>query len=161
MNREFYYEFSIEVEGLSDEHVDQLYDAGCDDALVAGSNNRIFVDFCRLSTSYGEAVKSAIENIEKAGGTVVDIVRIDYENPPEHYCMDQAGEVVEDPVEHYARNAKLYVGVVVAAGRRLMERARTSFYGSDVIEIAPGSPLDQMAKRHEAANAPKDEAQQP
>jgi hypothetical protein len=73
------YSFTIRVSGLStdaDHYENALYEAGCDDALIAVIDDTIFVDFDREATSFEEAVRSATLNIEKAGGKVIEVKRI-------------------------------------------------------------------------------------
>ena len=70
------YSFTVRVSGLSsdpDQYEDALYEAGCNDALVAVIDNTIFVDFDREAPSFEEAVRSATFNIEKAGGRVAEV----------------------------------------------------------------------------------------
>jgi hypothetical protein len=73
------YSFTVRVSGLStdpDHYEDALYEAGCDDALIAVIDDTIFVDFDREAPSFDEAVRSATLNIEKAGGKVAEVKRI-------------------------------------------------------------------------------------
>src|SRR5579864_5184959 len=45
---------------------DNLYEAGCDDALINFRNGRVFLDFSRESLTLQEAVISAIKDIKSA-----------------------------------------------------------------------------------------------
>ncbi len=68
------FSFTLQVEGLDpkhEEYEDLLYQAGCEDALVAVIDGTIFVDFDREAFSYDGAVAAARMDIEKAGGQVV------------------------------------------------------------------------------------------
>jgi hypothetical protein len=73
------YSFTVGVTGIevsSHPWEDALYEAGCDDALVAVVNGQIQVDFDRTASSYEEAVQSATVSIQKAGGTVNYVERL-------------------------------------------------------------------------------------
>jgi len=70
------FSFTVQVSGLSvdtDHYENALYEAGCDDALICVVGGAIFLDFDREAHSFEEAVKSAVLNIEKAGGVVASI----------------------------------------------------------------------------------------
>ncbi|QDT63365.1 helix-turn-helix transcriptional regulator [Calycomorphotria hydatis] len=66
------FSFWIDAEGgLTDELVDQLYEAGCDDALVGAIDDHVYLDFDREAPSIGEAISSAIRDIRSAGCSVI------------------------------------------------------------------------------------------
>ena len=70
------FSFTVQVSGLgvdADHYENALYEAGCDDALIAVVGDAVFLDFDREAPSFEEAVKSAVLNIEKAGGVVASI----------------------------------------------------------------------------------------
>jgi hypothetical protein len=72
--------FTVEVSGIDIEggdYEDSLYEAGCGDALVMVIDGRLVLDFSRRASSFGLAVESAIKDISKAGGTVIDIKKIE------------------------------------------------------------------------------------
>ncbi|EPB6719836.1 helix-turn-helix transcriptional regulator [Vibrio fluvialis] len=54
---------------------DDLYEAGCDDATIATYNGTIYLSFYRESESYGEAVLSAIQDVEKVNQ--IQVVSVD------------------------------------------------------------------------------------
>lgn len=59
--------FTLLAEGRdlqAGEVVDALFDAGCDDALVGSSEGVQFLDFDREAGSFGEAVLSAVADVE-------------------------------------------------------------------------------------------------
>ena len=71
------YAFTLEVSGIDtgrENYEDALYEAGCDDALLAVVNGTLFLDFQRRGSSFEDAVKSASRDIELAGGKVVRVV---------------------------------------------------------------------------------------
>ena len=71
------HQFVLIVEGpdlQSAEMFDAVVEAGCDDALVGCSNGVQFVDFEREAPSAGEAVRSAVANLESLPG--VSVVRV-------------------------------------------------------------------------------------
>ncbi|MHC5539960.1 hypothetical protein ACYOEI_17205, partial [Singulisphaera rosea] len=64
------YWFSVIVEGpeeLTDEVVDKLYEAGCDDGTVSTRDTVHRIGFAREALSFHEAVGTAIAHIEGAG----------------------------------------------------------------------------------------------
>jgi len=71
------YAFTLEVSGIvtgRENYEDVLYEAGCDDALIAVVNETMFLDFHRGGLSFEDAVKSASHDVERAGGKVVRVV---------------------------------------------------------------------------------------
>jgi hypothetical protein len=71
------YAFTLEVSGIDtgrENYEDALYEAGCDDALIAVVNGTMFLDFHRAGLSFEDAVKSAFRDVEAAGGKVVRVV---------------------------------------------------------------------------------------
>jgi hypothetical protein len=74
------YSFTVRVSGVNtdaDHYEDAFYEAGCSDALVAVIDDNIFLDFDRDAPSFEEAIKSATLDIERAGGKVLDVKRIE------------------------------------------------------------------------------------
>jgi hypothetical protein len=73
------YSFTLEVSGIDtgrENYEDALYEAGCDDALIAVVNGSMFLDFHRDGSSFESAVESASRSIELAGGEVIRVVPI-------------------------------------------------------------------------------------
>lgn len=73
MNR---YGFTVRVEGIDvtgDNYEDALYEAGCDDALVLVVNGNLCLDFYREGRDFDEAVASAQQNVQRAGGNIVRV----------------------------------------------------------------------------------------
>jgi hypothetical protein len=71
------YMFTLEVSGIDtarENYEDALYEAGCDDALIAVVDGTMFLDFHREGLSFEDAVKSASHDVELAGGKVARIV---------------------------------------------------------------------------------------
>ncbi len=58
---------------------DDLYEAGCDDALVNYRNGAVYLEFSREATSLEEAVVSAIKDV-KTASTKVGVSRVSPEN---------------------------------------------------------------------------------
>jgi hypothetical protein len=74
------YSFTARVSGVNtdtDHYEDALYEAGCSDALIAVIGDNVFLDFDRDASSFEEAIRSATLDIEKAGGKVLDVKRIE------------------------------------------------------------------------------------
>lgn len=66
--------FTLTVEGRdfqAGEVVDALFDAGCDDAMVGSSEGAQFLDFDREAGSLGEAVLSAVADVESVEDLLV------------------------------------------------------------------------------------------
>lgn len=65
---EFTLKFTLrDLEQSSDDYIDALYEAGCDDALVGlGMRGRIALTFCRNAQTVDEAVQSAVRDVLKA-----------------------------------------------------------------------------------------------
>lgn len=64
------YDFSLVYTGvtdLTDEMLDALYEAGCDDATIGIQNGFFFADFGRAAATFREALISAIEDVERSG----------------------------------------------------------------------------------------------
>lgn len=72
------YEFTLTIEGpdlLTDEAMDALFEAGCDDGTFGTSGGAQEADFHREASSFEEAVASATAAIESAvpGARVVRV----------------------------------------------------------------------------------------
>jgi len=70
------YEFVVTLaEGTehSDELVEALYEAGCDDGSVWSSAAVVQIGFTRRAESLEEAIRSAVADLQKAGCTVVRV----------------------------------------------------------------------------------------
>ena len=70
------YSFTMQVSGIdtAGSYEDRLYDAGCNDALVAVLSGTLYLDFDREASSFDAAVQSAKQDIERAGGYVVEVM---------------------------------------------------------------------------------------
>ncbi len=61
--------FTLIIEGpdlQSDELIDGLFEAGCDDALIGQANGIQFADFDREADTLEDAVRSAITALESS-----------------------------------------------------------------------------------------------
>jgi len=68
--------FTLEVSGINPENPrfeDALFKAGCDDALIAVVDDRLYLDFDREAASFDLAVASATKDVSSAGGKVIHI----------------------------------------------------------------------------------------
>lgn len=75
------YAFTIilsNTDSLTVAMADKLFEAGCDDASPSSREGTVSVHFDREATSLGEAVGSAIRDVEKAGYSVA---RVEIERP--------------------------------------------------------------------------------
>lgn len=82
------FEFTLILSGISDfddDLVDQLVEAGCDDATVAQRYGRVYMTFARQANSHQEAILSAIRDIHRAkiGATVMRIEDCNLVTPAE------------------------------------------------------------------------------
>ena len=69
------YSFTLQVSGIdtAGNYEDRLYEAGCSDALVAVLSGTLYLDFDREAPSFNAAVRSAEQDVERAGGHVVKV----------------------------------------------------------------------------------------
>jgi hypothetical protein len=73
------YEFTlvIEADAATDEMVDRLYEAGCDDATIGRQHGQTIAMFDRVAKTYGDAIASAVKDVQKAGYSVARVVADD------------------------------------------------------------------------------------
>jgi predicted DNA-binding transcriptional regulator AlpA len=72
------YEFTLVLQrGLDDAAVDALFEAGCDDATLGEVDGVGYADFIREAPSFGDALRSAIEQVESVPGVRVARVEPD------------------------------------------------------------------------------------
>jgi len=67
------YEFTLvlsEIEAISEDLENRLYEAGCDDALLGIRDRTPYLDFDRESATAAEALMTAIEDAERAGAEI-------------------------------------------------------------------------------------------
>jgi hypothetical protein len=76
------------VDVLSEELEDQLYEAGCDDALLLSRDGVVCLDFEREAAGLEDAVVSAIHNVEGVGRRVLRV------EPDELVTASEIGERV-------------------------------------------------------------------
>jgi hypothetical protein len=82
------YEFTLVLDRVDDQTEgleDQLFEAGCDDALINFRNGTVYLDFNREAPSAEDAVISAIKDVEKStlGAKVISILPDDQVNAAE------------------------------------------------------------------------------
>ena len=66
--------FTLIVEGIdlqAEPTIDALFEAGCDDATVGRVDGVQYIDFDREAESLGEAIISAVRDVEKIDGAAV------------------------------------------------------------------------------------------
>ena len=71
------HEFCIIASGLdpeSEEFESRFLSAGCDDATVSFQKGHIIVDFTREAERLEDAIASAIDNVKRAGATVIQVI---------------------------------------------------------------------------------------
>lgn len=78
-----HYEFTLvlrNVDEVTPGLEDQLYEAGCDDALIHFRSGAVYLDFDRQASSLEDAVLSAIKQVESApvGAIVIHVAPEDY-----------------------------------------------------------------------------------
>jgi len=71
--------FTVYVGGidLTGRYEDALYEAGCDDATIIVRDGIMHLDFERLACAFSDAVGSAMHDIEKAGGRILRVERVE------------------------------------------------------------------------------------
>jgi hypothetical protein len=70
--------FTLQVAGIDpkkDDYEDALYEAGCNDALIAVVDDEVFLDFDREAPSFDEAVQSAKQDVQRAGAMVIRVLQ--------------------------------------------------------------------------------------
>jgi hypothetical protein len=70
--------FTLQVAGIDpkkDDYEDALYEAGCNDALIAVVDDEVFLDFEREAPSFDEAVQSAKQDVQRAGAVVIRVLQ--------------------------------------------------------------------------------------
>jgi hypothetical protein len=70
------YSFTLILSGVTAitlDMADALFEAGCDDATPASCDGVVTVDFDRGAESLGDAIASAVMDIERAGYTVARV----------------------------------------------------------------------------------------
>ena len=75
------WEFTVMLAGVDEitpELAEALYEAGCDDGTVGSSCGIATVSFAREASSLEQAIRSAIADIQRAGGRV-ECVQIEHE----------------------------------------------------------------------------------
>ncbi|MBV8399037.1 MAG: hypothetical protein JOZ58_15995 [Acetobacteraceae bacterium] len=67
--------FTLHVAGtdLKGDYEDRLFEAGCDDALVAVLDGTLYLDFDRDAPTFDAAVESAKQDVGRAGGRVLEV----------------------------------------------------------------------------------------
>jgi hypothetical protein len=102
------YEFSVILSGipdLTDEVLDRLYEAGCDDAMFGERDGVTFADFTRQADSLREAVITAIRDVQKAGIGA----RVVHVEPDEFVTMSEIArrlEVTREGVRKWVLGAR-------------------------------------------------------
>jgi hypothetical protein len=74
------FEFQLilrDIQEVTEELADSLFDAGCDDGTPFSSQGITAVGFSREADSLEEAVRSAIADVNKAGFTVARVESVD------------------------------------------------------------------------------------
>lgn len=64
------------VEDLSQEVLDPLFEAGCDDATIGTQRGAFFLDFARQAPSFRIALASAIADVERSG-LGLELIRVE------------------------------------------------------------------------------------
>jgi hypothetical protein len=70
------YSFTLILAGVTEitvEMADALFEAGCDDATPGSCEGIVSVDFDREADSLGDAIGSAVKNVERAGYAVARV----------------------------------------------------------------------------------------
>ncbi|MEX0716904.1 MAG: hypothetical protein WD066_09965 [Planctomycetaceae bacterium] len=75
----FEFILKLDIEQFSDEEIERLYEAGCDDGLPGSVGGVAEILFGREAESFGEAVSSAMRDVGRSGvaAAIVSIVPLD------------------------------------------------------------------------------------
>jgi predicted DNA-binding transcriptional regulator AlpA len=73
----FEYSFTLVIEGDVDPRIDELFEAGCDDATFGSVDGVNYADFDREAETFGRAIRSALADVESVPGLVVRRVEPD------------------------------------------------------------------------------------
>lgn len=67
------FEFDVEIDAadISNELVDRVFDAGCDDAILCKTDRVVYLSFERKDKTRDLAVRNAIRALDEAGIPVV------------------------------------------------------------------------------------------
>ena len=71
------YNFTLILDGDVENHLDELFEAGCDDATFGTVDGVHYADFDREASSLAEAIASAIDDVESVPGLRVRRVEPD------------------------------------------------------------------------------------
>jgi hypothetical protein len=69
--------FTLQIAGVDPkrpDYEDALYEAGCDDALIAVVDDEVFLDFDREANTLDEAIRSAKRDVQRAGAMVIRVL---------------------------------------------------------------------------------------
>lgn len=73
----FEYSFTLVIDGDVEPHIDELFEAGCDDATFGSVDGVYYADFDREAETLGRAISSAMTDVESVSGLVVRRVEPD------------------------------------------------------------------------------------
>lgn len=170
------FEFSIIASGLDPEAEDfetRFFEAGCDDATISLQKGHIILDFAREASSFDDAIRSAIADVERAGAIVdhvepdtlvnlsdiaarVGVTRAAVSN----YARGDRGEAFPAPVRRVTTDAALYDWVEVAAWFQHRGAVTEQVYQNAVIVREVNTDLDhQHRERQLAAEKAQDRRQ--
>lgn len=62
------YGFTLVIEGDVESRLDELFEAGCDDATFGSVDGVHYAEFDRAASTFEEAVSSAVADVERVGG---------------------------------------------------------------------------------------------
>lgn len=99
--------FTLVASGLSpqdDDFEERLFAAGCDDATVSFSRGRTILDFAREGKNFVQALVSAVESVEAAGGR---IERIEPDPLVSASDIARRTNLTRAAVSNYAKGARL------------------------------------------------------
>jgi len=101
------HEFELALAGqwddLTNEMVDRLYEAGCDDGTIVYSAGHVTVGFDREAPSMLEAIASAVADLRKAGFEVERVAETDL--------------VTQSEIARRTDKSKQYIGQLIAGHR--------------------------------------------
>jgi transposase-like protein len=100
---------------------DSLFEAGCDDGLLCSYNQTVYITFMRESSSFEDAVLSAINNIESCSLNV-EVIYVDYDGYADSVHLSDIAtlsDISRHIVQYYKDSTKEKRGFLMSIERVL------------------------------------------
>ena len=104
MKKSFEFTVVLDEFEITTQMADNLYCAGCDDALLSQSNEIVSLDFYRDAESLDEAIDSAREDIFAAGYKIKEIQIEPFPGRPLIYKNNYISDEEIESIEHISKD---------------------------------------------------------